>query len=246
MGLASTSTCAQPRRQGCRSLQLLPVTDFSVRELPLFPLPDVVLFPQEVLPLHVFEPRYRMMLRTVMAEDRRFGVLRWDPQQQRMATIGCCAEILHCQGLEDDRSNIVTMGQQRFRVLKILRETPFRVAMVSWIEDEVSNTLDELQALTQEVTQALHDVVELTGKLVGKTTALPNDLPDLPRELSFWIGSHLGGPVADHQQALLEITDTGQRLREELNLLDQTRRQLAARTVLKDTFSPQDQNEADG
>ncbi|MFN9915038.1 MAG: LON peptidase substrate-binding domain-containing protein, partial [Pirellulaceae bacterium] len=72
------------------------VSDLSVRELPLFPLPDVVLFPQEVLPLHIFEPRYRMMLRTVMSEDRRFGVLRWDPQQQRMSSIGCCAEILHC------------------------------------------------------------------------------------------------------------------------------------------------------
>ena len=222
------------------------VSDLSVRELPLFPLPDVVLFPQEVLPLHIFEPRYRMMLRTVMAEDRRFGVLRWDPQQQRMSSIGCCAEILHCQGLEDDRSNIVTMGQQRFRVLKILRDTPFRVAMVSWVEDEISDTAEELQALTQEVTQALRDVVELTGKLVGKTTVLPDDLPDLPRELSYWIGSHLGGPVADHQQALLEITDTGERLREELNLLDQTRRQLAARTVLKDTFSPNGGDEANG
>ncbi|MEB3258564.1 MAG: LON peptidase substrate-binding domain-containing protein [Cyanobacteriota bacterium] len=223
------------------------MSDLSVRELPLFPLPDVVLFPQEVLPLHIFEPRYRMMLRTVMAEDRRFGVLRWDPQQQRMSTIGCCAEILHCQGLDDDRSNIVTMGQQRFRVLKILRETPFRVAMVSWVEDCISDGADELQALTREVTQALRDVVELTGKLVGKTTVLPDDLPDLPRELSYWIGSHLGGPVADHQQALLEITDTGERLREELNLLDQTRRQLAARTVLKDTFSLNDtSDEANG
>ena len=89
------------------------------------------------------------------------------------------------------------------------------------------------------MTQALRDVVELTGKLIGKPTTLPSDLPDLPRELSFWIGAHLGGPVADHQQALLEITDTSERLRQEYELLDQTRRQLAARTVLKDTFQPQ-------
>jgi ATP-dependent Lon protease len=86
-------------------------------------------------------------------------------------------------------------------------------------------------------------VVELTGKLIGKPSSLPNDLPDLPRELSFWIGAHLGGPVADHQQALLEITDTGQRLRQEYELLDQTRRQLAARTVLKDTFTGLDGDE---
>ena len=212
------------------------MTELAVRELPLFPLPDVVLFPQEVLPLHIFEPRYRRMLRTVMTEDRRFGVVRWDPQEQRMADVGCCAEILHCQTQEDERSNIVTMGQQRFRVLDIVREAPFRVGMVSWIEDSVSDGHGELESLAAEVTQALKDVVELTGKLIGKPSALPADLPELPRELSFWIGSHLGGPVADHQQTLLEITDTGERLRQEFTLLDQTRRQLAARTVLKDTF----------
>ena len=213
--------------------------ELAVRELPLFPLPDVVLFPQEVLPLHIFEPRYRMLLRTVMDEDRRFGVIRWDPQSREMAEVGCCAEIIHCQTQEDDRSNIVTMGQQRFRVLDIVREAPFRVAMVSWIEDGPEHDPDGLQALAGEVTQALNDVVELTAKLMGKPVQRPSDLPELPRELSFWIGSHLGGPVADHQQALLEITDTAERLRQEFELLDHTRRQLAARTVLKDTFQPQ-------
>jgi ATP-dependent Lon protease len=213
--------------------------ELAVRELPLFPLPDVVLFPQEVLPLHIFEPRYRMLLRTVMAGDQRFGVVRWDPQTQTMAEVGCCADILHCQTQDDDRSNIVTMGQQRFRVLDIVREAPFRVGLVSWIEDDPEAGPAELDELAGTVGQALRDVVELTGKLIGKPASLPNDLPELPRELSFWIGAHLGGPVADHQQALLEITDTGERLRQEYELLDQTRRQLAARTVLKDTFQPQ-------
>lgn len=217
------------------------MTELAVRELPLFPLPDVVLFPQEVLPLHIFEPRYRMMLRTVLDEDRRFGVVRWDPKTQRMSDVGCCAEILHCQTQDDDRSNIVTLGQQRFRVLDTIREAPFRVAMVSWVEDEVTDNHTELSTLTGDVTRALKDVVELTGKLIGKPASLPADVPDLPRELSFWIGAHLGGPVADHQQVLLEITDTGDRLRQEFELLDQTRRQLAARTVLKDTFNSLDE-----
>ena len=222
------------------------VSDLAVRELPLFPLPDVVLFPQEVLPLHIFEPRYRMMLSTVMAEDRRFGVVRWDPQEQRMAEVGCCAEILHCQTQDDDRSNIVTLGQQRFRILDIVREAPFRVGLVSWIEDFISEDHADLEDLATRVTQALRDVVELTGKLIGKPSSLPADLPDLPRELSFWIGSHLGGPVADHQQALLEISDTGERLRQEFTLLDQTRRQLAARTVLKDTFEGLGEEDSSG
>ena len=83
---------------------------------------------------------------------------------------------------------------------------------------------------------ALRDVVDLSAKLLGNTTTLPDDLPDLPRELSFWVGGHLGGAVADQQQQLLEMTSTADRLQLEFELLDHTRRQLAARTVIQDTF----------
>ncbi|WP_341884829.1 LON peptidase substrate-binding domain-containing protein [Synechococcus sp. UW140] len=210
------------------------MTDLSVRELPLFPLPDVVLFPQEVLPLHIFEFRYRLMLKSVLDSDRRFGVVRWDPEQKAMASIGCCAEILQCQTQADERSNLVTIGQQRFRLLNVVREAPFMVGLVCWLEDEPVEV--DLQPLANNVRQALQDVVDLSGKLLGQQTVLPNDLPELPRELSFWVGGHLGGAVADHQQQLLEMTSTSDRLQRELDLLDHTRRQLAARTVLKDTL----------
>ena len=210
------------------------MTDLSVRELPLFPLPDVVLFPQEVLPLHIFELRYRLMLKSVLDSDRRFGVVRWDPEQKAMASIGCCAEILQCQTQADERSNLVTIGQQRFRLFNVVREAPFMVGLVCWLEDEPVEV--DLQPLANNVRQALQDVVDLSGKLLGQQTVLPNDLPELPRELSFWVGGHLGGAVADHQQQLLEMTSTSDRLQRELDLLDHTRRQLAARTVLKDTL----------
>jgi ATP-dependent Lon protease len=210
------------------------MTDLSVRELPLFPLPDVVLFPQEVLPLHIFELRYRLMLKSVLDSDRRFGVVRWDPEQKAMASIGCCAEILQCQTQADERSNLVTIGQQRFRLLNVVREAPFMVGLVCWLEDEPVEV--DLQPLANNVRQALQDVVDLSGKLLGQQTVLPNDLPELPRELSFWVGGHLGGAVADQQQQLLEMTSTSDRLQRELDLLDHTRRQLAARTVLKDTL----------
>jgi len=217
------------------------VTDLSVRELPLFPLPDVVLFPQEVLPLHIFESRYRIMLQSALESDRRFGVVRWDPQSKTMADVGCCAEILQHQTSEDGRSNIVTLGQQRFRILEVIREAPFRTAMVSWIEDDQVDNHNQLQELYNSVAKALRDVVFLTGKLTGSDTTLPDDLPNLPRELSFWIAAHLGGPVAEEQQALLELTKTNQRLQREYEMLDHTRRQLAARTVLKDSLSNVDQ-----
>ena len=213
------------------------MADLSVRELPLFPLPDVVLFPRDVLPLHIFESRYRMMLQSVLEDDRRFGVVRWDPQTQSMASVGCCAEVLQHQTADDGRSNIVTLGQQRFRVLDVVRETPYRTAMVSWIEDEPVDDQTGLKQLATSVDQALRDVVELTGKLTGSPGVLPDDLPDLPSELSFWIGAHLGGPVAEQQQELLELIDTQERLNREFAMLDETRRQLAARTVLRDTLA---------
>jgi len=218
------------------------VADLSVRELPLFPLPDVVLFPSDVLPLHIFESRYRMMLQSVLETDRRFGIVRWDPRSQSMASIGCCAEVIQHQTGEDGRSNIVTLGQQRFRVLNVTRDTPFRSAMVSWIEDDPVVDMKSLHSLTESVASALKDVVELTGKLTDSPASLPEDLPDLPRELSFWIGAHLGGPVADQQQELLELTSTRSRLEQEFNILDETRRQLAARTVLRDTLSSNTDN----
>jgi len=218
----------------------IPVTDISVRELPLFPLPEVVLFPQEVLPLHIFESRYRIMLQTVLEADSRFGIVRSNPVTKQIADVGCCAQIVKHQTSEDGRSNIVTVGQQRFRILEIIREAPFYSAMVTWIDDNSVDDQDELTALSSSVLLALKDVVSLTGKLTDSERSLPEGLPEIPRELSFWIASHLGGSVADEQQSLLEMLDTKTRLQREYDMLDQTRRQLAARTALKETLSNAD------
>ena len=210
------------------------MSDFSVRELPLFPLPDVVLFPQQLLPLHIFESRYRMLLQTVLETDKRFGIVRINPDNGEMAEIGCCAEVLQHQTTEDGRSYIVTLGQQRFRVLNITRETPFRSAMVSWMEDDPVADHADLNTLRDKVSSALTDVFSLTAKLQGREAELPDDLPDLPRELSFWIGAHLDNRAAPEQQTLLELSDTTERLERQFEMLDHTRRQLAARTVQMD------------
>ena len=220
---------------------MISLPDLSVRELPLFPLPEVVLFPGEVLPLHIFESRYRIMLQTVLESDSRFGVIRLDTNSKKIAEVGCCAQIIKHHTSEDGRSNVVTIGQQRFRVLNIIRKAPFSVALVSWIDDEPVNDQDDLQKLSNLVLGALKDVVNLSGKLTDSETSLPEGVPDMPRELSFWIAAHLGGPVADEQQHLLEMTNTTDRLQREFEMLDQTRRQLAARTALKDTLSNADQ-----
>ncbi|MBW4637371.1 MAG: LON peptidase substrate-binding domain-containing protein [Gloeocapsa sp. UFS-A4-WI-NPMV-4B04] len=206
----------------------------AVRELPLFPLPEVVLFPGRPLPLHIFEFRYRIMMNTILESDRRFGVLLWDPVRGQPASVGCCAEIIQYQRLQDDRMKILTLGQQRFRVLEYVREKPYKVGLVEWIEDQPPQK--DLRPLAMDVEQLLRDVVRLSAKLTDQDIELPEDIPDLPTELSYWVGSNLYG-VAEEQQALLEMQDTAARLEREAEILTSTRNHLAARTVLKDTFN---------
>ena len=181
------------------------------------------------------------MLQSVLKSDSRFGVVRWDPVEKKIADVGCCAEVIKHQTSQDGRSNIVTIGQQRFRILEIISETPFINALVSWVDDDQISDQAKLEELKESVSVALKDLVSLTSKLNDSENVLPDSLPNIPRELSFWIAAHLGGPVASEQQTLLELTNTYQRMDREYENLDHTRRQLAARTALKDTFSNADQ-----
>ncbi|MEO1669697.1 MAG: LON peptidase substrate-binding domain-containing protein [Cyanobacteria bacterium J06631_2] len=208
-------------------------SSIAVRELPLFPLPEVVLFPSRPLPLHIFEYRYRIMMNTILEHDRRFGVLSIDPATGKIAEYGCCAEILHFQRLPDDRMKMLSFGQQRFRVLEYVREKPYRVGLVEWIEDKPP--AEDLSPMATEVEALLRDVVHLSAKLTSQKIELPDDLPDSPTDLSYWVASNLYG-VASEQQALLEMQDTLERLQREQEILSSTRSHLAARTALKDAL----------
>jgi ATP-dependent Lon protease len=209
-------------------------SSIAVRELPLFPLPEVVLFPGRPLPLHIFEFRYRIMMNTIMEADRRFGVLMWDPVREEPAMVGCCAEVIHFQRMPDDRMKVLTLGQQRFRVLDYVREKPYRVGLVEWIED--APTPKDLSTLASEVEVLLQDVVGLSAKLTDQLIELPETLPSSPIELSYWVASNLYG-VSSEQQALLEMRSTADRLEREAEILLSTRNHLAARTALKDVLS---------
>jgi len=205
----------------------------AVRELPLFPLPEVVLFPGRPLPLHVFEFRYRIMMNTILQSDRCFGVVMFDPEANQSASVGCCAEVLNYHRMPDDRMKIMTIGQQRFRILEYVREKPYYVGLVEWIED--APTERDLSGLATEVSQALQDVVHLSSKLTGQEIELPEDVPSTPLDLSYWVAQNLYG-VADEQQTLLEMQSTVDRLEREAKILTTTRNQLAARTALKDAL----------
>lgn len=172
-------------------------------------------------------------MNTILQSDGRFGVLMVDPTKGQIAEVGCCAEVVKHQRLQDDRMKILTVGQQRFRVLDYVREKPYYVGLVEWIEDRP--TEQNLNNLAMGVDQLLRDVVHLSTKLTGQEIVLPEDIPDLPVELSYWVAGNLHGVVSE-QQALLEMRDTSERLEREAEILTSTRNHLAARAALKDVF----------
>jgi uncharacterized protein len=110
--------------------------------LPLFPLPAVVLFPDVLLPLHVFEPRYRSLVADALAGDRRLGMVLlksgWELDYEGRPPIfpvGCSAVIVHAVHLEDGRSNIVLQGLERFRIVSEDHARPYRRAVIEPMPD---------------------------------------------------------------------------------------------------------------
>ena len=119
----------------------------EVTLLPLFPLPNVVLFPGVLLPLHIFEPRYRAMVADVLDADRRLGMVLlqpgWEPDYDGRPSVfpmGCSAVIQHVIQLDDGRYNIVLRGLERFRIMSEDHARPYRRARV---QPEPDSPLDE-------------------------------------------------------------------------------------------------------
>jgi Lon protease-like protein len=186
-------------------------------DLPLFPL-GVVLFPGMALPLHIFEPRYREMIARCLDADRRFGVvlIKEGREVGDPATpfdVGTATEIASVERLPDGRINLVTVGTRRFRCVQHLQVTPYRVARVEWLDDEVGASGD-VAALTGEVRTAVEEYLQALYALAEQPRR-PIEFPDEPAALSFQVGAMLQ-ISADERQRLLEIDDTESRLRQEL------------------------------
>ena len=110
--------------------------------LPIFPLPNVVLFPNVFLPLHIFEPRYRDMVATALQEDRIIGMVLlrpgWEGQYEGrppVYPIGCAGLITHAERLPDGRFNIVLQGLEKFRIVEEDDSQSYRLARVDSIEE---------------------------------------------------------------------------------------------------------------
>jgi Lon protease-like protein len=131
--------------------------------VPVMTLPNTVLFPQALLPLHIFEPRYREMLRDVLASNRLFAIARLDPNQpdnpdqpEPLNLVASVGIIRACQKGENDTSNLLLQGICRVEVKGIVREEPYRIINVQPIATSAGTHQAELEVLRFEVMRLLN------------------------------------------------------------------------------------------
>ena len=178
--------------------------------------------PGLVLPLHIFEPRYRQLLadlEDVPDDDRGFGIIAIREGHEvgtdgvrALHDVGTFASLREVETLPDGRADVVTVGTQRFRVLELVDGKPYAQARVEWLDEEAG---DASAPLAQSVAARFR---EYRGLLTDE----PDDteLPDDPRVLSYLIGAAVVADLAT-RQAFLEATDDSTRLRAELGFLRQ-------------------------
>jgi Lon protease-like protein len=128
--------------------------------VPVMTLPNTVFFPQALLPLHIFEPRYRQMLRDVLCSNRVLAVARLDPTKagadEPMPPIASIGIIRACQKAENDTSNLLLQGICRVSVKAIVREAPYRIIAVSPVPTTAGTYHAELELLRFEVMRLLN------------------------------------------------------------------------------------------
>ena len=115
--------------------------------IPIFPLPNVVLFPNVFLPLHIFEPRYRAMVADSLAGDRIIGMTLLQPGFEgdyhgnpAVYAVGCAGVITHAERLPDGRSNVVLRGLEKFRIVEEDHSRPYRVATIDPLPETTSES----------------------------------------------------------------------------------------------------------
>lgn len=188
-------------------------------ELPLFPL-NTVLFPGTVMPLNIFEPRYRQMIVDCQREKKPFGIVLVKPESEHLQevpyAVGTIAEIRNLDRLEDGRYTLMAVGMKRFRIVSQHRDKPYLSGIVELLEDDTEPEAELLRAMKQArqlFSNYLDVLLESADEEDMQTT-----LPDEPEELSHFIGYFMEIQNEQRQQ-FLEMTSTLQRLREEIAIL---------------------------
>lgn len=188
--------------------------------IPIFPL-SVVLFPHMPLPLHIFEERYRVMMRDCEENGTGFGVVAIREGLEVGATssphpVGTLAQLRNVEPLADGRFNILIVGASRYRISGVSTERPYLLADVDYLEDSAG---DEIRAreLAARVSGAFVRYANGLRELADETPA-EIELPEDPELLSYLVSATLQVENR-HKQRLLEMDSADDRLQGCLDLL---------------------------
>ena len=196
--------------------------------IPVFPL-GTVLVPGLVLPLHIFEPRYRQLVRDMMTrpeDDRAFGVVAiregWEVGEDGVTAlfgVGTLAVVRDISPYPDGRFDVTTNGDARFRVVTLAEsDAPYLMAEVEWLAEDAAGEEAEAAVLASGVTRRF-DAYRAAVAAVGAVEAAQMlELPDDPRILSYLVAVAMVLDLTD-RQLLLEAPTTTERLRIEVALL---------------------------
>jgi len=203
--------------------------------LPLFPL-GMVLYPGMILPLHIFEDRYRRLVRDLLdgPEPRRFGVIAIRKGRetgvegvQSLYEIGCAAALRRVEEHDDGRFDLVTVGTQRFRLLALDQTLPYLQGEVEMLADEAVDQADAAP-LVRAVQVAFRAYLDALTERGGATVRV-EDLPDEPVLLSFIVAASMVIDLPE-RQGLLHEPDALRRLGAERGLLSREAAMLRATT----------------
>jgi hypothetical protein len=192
--------------------------------LPLFPL-GTVLYPGLVLPLHIFEDRYRQLVRDLLAgpEPQQFGVIAIREGRETGASgvsalfeIGCTATLRQVDRHDDGRYDLVTVGTQRFRLISLNDSQPYLQGEVDLLDEDAGDQAAAGLAATA-VQEAFLGYLTALAERGGATISVP-ELPDEPVLLSYLVAASLIAELPDKQDLLAE-PDAARRLSAERALL---------------------------
>jgi len=151
--------------------------------LPLFPLPNVVLFPNVFLPLHIFEPRYREMVADAVASDRMIGMVLLRPGWERdyegrpaVYPVGCSGVLTHVERLPDGRYNLVLRGLERFRIVDEDHALSYRRANIEPLLEKQLTAED--RAVIRRQRAKLESMLAPAVERVGADSAMPSSMSD--------------------------------------------------------------------
>ena len=185
-------------------------------EIPVMPLPGAVLFPNALLPLYIFEPRYRDMLEHALKHDRMFSVTlikpscaEWHAPEDffHFATVGL---IRACVGRGDGTSNLVLQGLHRVRFTSFEQETPFPVAKIDIVESSDDTTV-ETEALGEKVLELYRKLKRAERRLPPKVDRYLAQLGDIEMLADLVASTFVDDPL--RRQQILEEQSVNQRLR---------------------------------